>query len=125
MIDEKVLIERLEEEIFSAELHDYGWEGQTLHNLLVLGNVQVIAEDLASEHNNGWISVEDALPEYTDDYNVTVGVCNELGYYECVKTFRFLKIKGKEPTWDIPKSMLNVYKVIAWQPLPAPYKKGE
>lgn len=52
MIDEKVLIERLEEEVFSAELHDYGWEGQTLHNLLVLGNVQVIAEELASEHNN-------------------------------------------------------------------------
>lgn len=44
------LISRLEEQIFSAELHDYGWEGQTVHSLLVLGDVRDIADQLAEEY---------------------------------------------------------------------------
>lgn len=44
------LIGRLEQQIFSAELHDYGWEGQTVHNLLVLGDVRDIANQLAEEY---------------------------------------------------------------------------
>lgn len=44
------LMSMLEKQIFSAELHDYGWEGQTVHNLLVLGDVKDIAEQLLEEH---------------------------------------------------------------------------
>lgn len=44
------LIQRLEEQIFSAELYEYGWEGQTVHNLLVLGDVKDIAVQLAEEY---------------------------------------------------------------------------
>ena len=63
-----------------------------------------------------WISVDDRLPQYTDEYNVTVGVASEFGYFEKVKTLRFERIKGKEPRWVIPKN--EIYNVIAWMELP-------
>lgn len=72
-----------------------------------------------------WVSVDDRLPQYTDEYNVTVGVPNEFGYFEKVKTLRFERIKGKEPRWVIPKN--EIYNVIAWMELPKKYQppKGE
>ena len=72
-----------------------------------------------------WISVDDWLPQYTDEYNVTVGVPSEFGYFEKVKTLRFERIKGKEPRWVIPKN--EIYNVIAWMELPKKYQppKGE
>ena len=72
-----------------------------------------------------WISVKDRLPQYTDEYNVTVGVPSEFGYFEKVKTIRFERIKGKEPRWVIPKN--EIYNVIAWMELPKKYQppKGE
>ena len=72
-----------------------------------------------------WISVDDRLPQYTDEYNVTVGVPSEFGYFEKVKTLRFERINGKEPRWVIPKN--EIYNVIAWTELPKKYQppKGE
>ena len=72
-----------------------------------------------------WISVDDRLPQYTDEYNVTVGVPSEFGCFEKVKTLRFERIKGKEPRWVIPKN--EIYNVIAWMELPKKYQppKGE
>ena len=36
-----------------------------------------------------WVSVKDRLPQYTDEYNVTVGVPSELLYFETFKILRF------------------------------------
>lgn len=69
-----------------------------------------------------WISVDDELPKYTDEYNVIVGVPSEFGYFEKVTTLRFERIKGKEPRWVIPKN--ENYNVISWMLLPQP-PKGE
>ena len=33
------VVNQLENEIFSAELYEHGWNGQTVDNLLCLGNV--------------------------------------------------------------------------------------
>ena len=72
-----------------------------------------------------WISVDDRLPQYTDEYNVTVGVPSEFGYFEKVKTLRFERINGKDQRWVIPKN--EIYNVIAWMELPKKYQppKGE
>lgn len=72
-----------------------------------------------------WISVDDELPKHTDEYNVTVGVPSEFGYFETVTTLRFERLKGKEPRWVIPHN--EIYRVIAWMPLPKKYQppKGE
>ena len=67
-----------------------------------------------------WIRCDEKLPQYTDEYNVTVGVASEFGYFEKVTTLRFERINGKEPRWVTPKN--EAYRVIAWMPLPSPYK---
>ena len=68
-----------------------------------------------------WIPVEEELPKYTDEYNVTVGVASEFGYFEKATTLRFENIKGKESKWVLPTS--DIYRVIAWQELPQPYRE--
>lgn len=44
------LMSELEKKCFSAELHDYNWQGETVHNLLILGDVKDIVEQLAEEY---------------------------------------------------------------------------
>lgn len=76
--------------------------------------------------NNGWIPCSEKLPEYTDDYNVTVGMASVDGYYEEVTVLRFECFKGCEPKWCITTTLgMNDYisRVIAWQPLPEKYRE--
>lgn len=68
-----------------------------------------------------WTPCSEGLPEFTNFYNVTVGVGGMLGYYEETRTYRYLKIKGEEPKWVIPDRFDEVVHVLAWQPLPKPY----
>lgn len=112
------------------------------------GVIQIV-KDLASEHNNGWISVEDALPESENkncwvscivsvvrshyptstydicdapyDENIVMhanyDVSQKIWHLECDEQLNALI--------DIEDAPLNGDYVEAWQPLPAPYKKGE
>ena len=68
-----------------------------------------------------WVACDEGLPQHTDEYNVTVGVASEFGYFEKVTTLRFERIEGREPQWVIPKN--KIYNVIAWMPLPSAYKE--
>lgn len=68
-----------------------------------------------------WIPVEKELPKYNDEYNVTVGVASEFGYFEKVTTLRYRIVKGEEAKWILPTH--DVYTVIAWQPLPQTYRE--
>ena len=79
-----------------------------------------IVEQLAEENNNGWISVEDALPE---EYADVLGYSQEGHIYIC--RMNESKIFGKVwQQWNGGDMRFDW--IIAWQPLPpAPYKKGE
>mgnify|MGYP001267561131 FL=1 len=74
-----------------------------------------------------WIPVNEKLPKYSGDYNVTVGVSNEYGYYEEVRTYRYERFNGKHPyqKWCIPNKLYETINVIAWMPLPEPYIREE
>lgn len=69
-----------------------------------------------------WIPCSERLPKYTDNYLVTVGVGDELGYWEETNCLRFERFRCCEPRWVIPYNPYNVYTVLAWMPLPEPYK---
>lgn len=77
--------------------------------------------DDATDTNDGWILVEDGLPE----------VSKELEDAHCLE-FN-VTIKGAEKATTLKYSWDgawfddngNVYNVIAWQPLPEPYKPVE
>lgn len=79
------------------------------------------------EHNDGWIPCSERLPENDDDvlcwyeYRIMQGTHEgemnqkfEIGYYN--KYFK---------RWGGEVSSGRDYKVIAWRPLPEPYKEDE
>ena len=113
------LISRLEEKIFSAELHDYGWEGQTAHNLLTLGDVRDAAEQLAKEYKGGWIPCSERLPEEPEE--------NPELDYKPLELY-LVSIPGvKYPFrafWNGECFTDGWYKVdaVAWMPLPSSYQ---
>ena len=85
---------------------------------LALDHIEEVVELLAiyaSEIcNNGWIPCEDRLPDYYDN----VLVCTKDGG----RTIAHLTHSPIE--WkDIHN--YKIENIIAWMPLPAPYKKGE
>lgn len=67
---------------------------------------------MAEEHNNGWISVEDALPE-----DVVLATTKDGILY--IATYDTIYKEWFDDNFE------RKIDVIAWQPLPAPYKKGE
>lgn len=144
--------ERLEEKIFKAELHDFGWEGQTVNNLLCLGDAIEIVNQVAEEYSNseipnmsdGWIPCSSGeLPDSNVEVNITWVNRKPPSYYADIKDKPFTSSghyhngRWYWHSW-VCKEFLDEYgdsfgdrvdrdiEIIAWQPLPAPYKpKGE
>ena len=90
-----------------------------------------IVQEVAKEYGNGWIPVEERLPEEKVDvlicYKEMENGTEETGV--AISNYREITFGGR-PTgyknWIAPFSYFNQnYEVIAWQPLPAPYQKGE
>lgn len=55
------IMERLENEVFSAELYGEKWNGQTVTNLLCLGNVRDVIEQAAAEyHKDNYFNMDEA-----------------------------------------------------------------
>lgn len=79
-----------------------------------------IVNQVEKEHNNGWIPCSERLPEEYGEYLVWWTDITRSQYYEIVEY---------EPSngWigDIPQAVEGKYSVIAWQPLPEPYKESD
>ena len=79
-----------------------------------------IVQEVAEEYKDGWIPCSERLPEEYGEYIVWWTDITKSKYYEIVEY---------EPSngWigDIPQSVEGKYSVIAWQPLPEPYKERD
>ena len=79
-----------------------------------------IVQEVAEEYNGGWIPCSERLPEEYGDYLVWWTDITRKQYYE---------IAEYEPNngWigEIPQAVKGKYSVIAWQPLPEPYKESD
>lgn len=74
-----------------------------------------IVKEIAKEYGNGWIPCSERLPKK----NINVLVCDEYGYIDiCILTNGLSWMDENGDLW-----LHSSY--IAWQPLPAPFKKGE
>jgi len=104
MIDEKILIEQFE------EFYD---ENEFEINSGFIETCIDFTKDLASEHNNGWISVVDRLPE---DNGESVLVTTGNGIL-------FIAVYEPEEKlwWHFDYEYMM--DVIAWMPLPEAYRK--
>ena len=85
--------------------------------------INTLLDDLEQdEKENGWIPVSERLPEESDYYIACI--YNEISkkYYCRSKWFSINNNYYGELEWIDLKSY---EKVVAWRPLPEPYKEGE
>ncbi len=79
--------------------------------------VELLLADLEQdEKENGWIPVCERLPETSGTYQVT---CMDGRIYRST----YAKFQNKLKRWELTGAR-SYWKVIAWMPLPEPYKEG-
>ena len=113
---EKIL-ERLEE-VESRLLNESGDIGCTLGITNMSEYSKQIVQEVAEEYNNGWIPCSERLPEdfMSMEYLTTVNghFYSEINYY-CVANHK----------WFSSRKTTKEVDVIAWQPLPEPFKESD
>ena len=78
--------------------------------------VELLLADLEQyEKENGWIPVSKRLPEASGTYQVT---CMDGRIYHST----YAKFQSKLKRWELTGAR-SYWKVIAWMPLPEPYKE--
>ena len=75
--------------------------------------IEIVKQE-AEKYNNGWISCSDRLPKYGE---VVMCYCTNSGI-----TISCITHKGVKPSKSV---RFGQHSVIAWQPLPKPFQKGE
>lgn len=84
--------------------------------------------DIISKHmNDGWIPVQDKLPEDDVDVLITYADIDDENYTDiCITTYGYAYLGGNKldfKEWRSPFEYFKTnYKVIAWCPLPEPYR---
>ena len=86
------------------------------------GEVMRIVNRLAEEYKGGWIACSERLPE--KEVDVLVCFSNDM---DCVIAYRtkMMNTNLKEVWVNSSTAHIISSNIIAWQPLPAPFKKGE
>lgn len=130
---EKIL-NKLEKMMFGAEAYNDDFNGTYIGNLLCLGDVRAVLEDYM---NDGWIPVEERLPEeHSSIFAKFKGTTkwNNAMFETCSNEVNITieDDEGKSVTahahtndgkWKCDLLRLNPqYHVTAWRPLPEPYK---
>lgn len=83
-----------------------------------------IVKQEASEYNNGWIPVSERLPDEAYGCLVTVMDCEPSTQTEFENILPYFVGYDGE-TWNDADGEEIPFEVVAWQPLPQPYTKGE
>ena len=82
------------------------------------GAIQIVNQ-LAEEYNGGWIPCSERLPEEFKGVIITAIAMNGAYYTEIGKW------NGNQWFHGASNTRIDMAEVIAWQPLPEPYKEGE
>lgn len=83
-----------------------------------------IVNELAEEYNNGWIACSERLPKKSGKYLITqerYSLEDRLCKRPIAIEVDYVEFNATDNSW----ARARFFKVIAWQPLPAPYKEGE
>ena len=114
----KKILEEINEASFPLELLG---EGDTRFI-----TVSLVEEIIRKHMTDGWILVEDRLPEDDVDVLVTYADIDDENYTDiCITTYGYAYLGGNKldfKEWRSPfEYFRSNYKVIAWRPLPEPY----
>ena len=110
-ISRSVLIDKLQKWKFANEERGYDTAKDLVQEM-----IDLVKEQLPEAVNGGWIPCEERLPSTTGYYLVTIDGFNRPMYAWWIWT---------EKKWYYLNSQKEIEDVIAWQPLPKPYVKGE
>ena len=130
----KKIVEKLEERTsFLSYCTKYGNKDAEQQNksysTMMMYEVADLVDDLidivkqeAERYNNGWIPCSERMPEEPEEGLIDINECDEyIVMIENAKIPTALNYAGNGE-WYRDGSFYNV---IAWQPLPTPYAKGE
>ena len=107
---EKIL-ERLEEMRRKSCIPDIKGYCQT-----TISRAEAIVQEVAEEYNNSWIPCSERLPEESGEYLTWVGYDGDR-----FRAIDEIDCDGIIKEWNCSTD----YKIIAWQPLPEPYKESD
>ena len=79
----------------------------------VANSIEIVKQE-AGQYNNGWIPCSERLPKYGE---VVMCSCTNSGI-----TISCITHKGVKPSQSV---RFGQHSVIAWQPLPKPFQKGD
>ena len=109
------IIEKLEEIRVKKTCKKEKCDTKELCRICVVDDAIEIVKQAAAEHNNCWIPCSERLPKYGE---VVMCCCENGGITVSCITHKCVKLS--KIVW------FGQHRVIAWQPLPAPYQpKGE
>ena len=118
-------LEKILEEI--EQRVDYYREHATLTYVDICAGLRE-AEGIIRKHmNDGWIPVQDKLPEDDVDVLITYADIDDENYTDiCITTYGYAYLGGHKldfKEWRSPfEYFRSNYKVIAWRHLPEPYR---
>ena len=81
---------------------------------LAFDDAKEIVQEVAEEYNGGWIACSERLPKYGE---VVMCSCTNSGI-----TISCITYKGVKPSKSV---RFGQHSVIAWQPLPEPFKERD
>ena len=103
------IIEKLETYSDADEAEQYG----TIPVIELCRAIEIVKQE-AEQYNNGWISCSERLPKYGE---VVMCSCTNSGI-----TISCITHKGAKPSKSV---RFGQHSVIAWQPLPEPFKERD
>ena len=127
------LIGRLEEETYDMEICEEQFDMNSPYfmdveyKMVKIDDIKEIVNQLAEEYNNGWIPVSERFPS-KEEYLKNDGrfiVTDGNRCYQSVFDIYSQKFRTSIFTTFGSYKYEEDKCVIAWQPLPAPYQKGE
>lgn len=88
--------------------------------------IDMAIQALEKQINRCWVSCKDRLPEEVNKYYLVTYRSVICGKFEQYVTVSYLStFSNGDKSWEIEEEHGNNWMVIAWQPLPKPYKESE
>ncbi|HJC49093.1 MAG TPA: DUF551 domain-containing protein [Candidatus Anaerostipes avistercoris] len=90
-------------------------------------DIEYLRDFIRKRMNDGWIPIQDKLPEDDVDVLITYADIDDENYTDiCITTYGYAYLGGNKldfKEWRSPFEYFKTnYKVMAWRPLPEPYR---